>query len=83
MTQTAIRLTTRVLSGKRVEFTAPELNEGEEVELIILKTEPEHAPPQFASAWEYLQSFEPQMHTPEEWAEIERQFQGERNAWGD
>lgn len=47
------------------------------------KTKAKHAPSQFASAWEYLQSFEPQTHTPEEWEEIERQFRGERNAWGD
>lgn len=32
MVQTAIRLTTKVLPGKRIEVTAPELVEGDDVE---------------------------------------------------
>ncbi len=79
MTQTAIRLITHVLPGNRVEFASPELVEGEGVELIILKAETEHATPQFASTWEYLQSLPPRNHTPEEWEEIERQLQEARN----
>ena len=35
--QAALKMKTRVLPGKRVEVTAPELVEGEDVELIILK----------------------------------------------
>lgn len=35
MAQTAIRLTTRVLPGKRIEITAPELPESGTVELVI------------------------------------------------
>ncbi|MBI2299630.1 MAG: hypothetical protein HYU66_11935 [Armatimonadetes bacterium] len=33
------------------------------------------------SVWEILQSFPDPHHTPEEWDEIERQFQKERNSW--
>lgn len=35
--QTAIKIKTRVLAGSRVEFTSPELVEGEYLELIVLK----------------------------------------------
>jgi hypothetical protein len=61
--QAALKLTARVLPGKRSEFTAPELIEGEDVELIVLKSD-KPAPP-FATAWEYLQSLKPVEHTPE------------------
>ena len=82
--QSALKLTTRVLPGKRVEFTAPELVEGEDVELIVLQTAgTQQEPRQFASAWEYLQSFKPIERTLEEWAEIDREFYEERNSWGD
>ena len=55
--QSALKVKTRVLPGKRVEVTAPELVEGEDVELIILKPETStEQPRQFASAWDFLQS---------------------------
>ncbi len=34
--QTALRIHTVVLPGHRVEFTVPELQEGERVEIIVL-----------------------------------------------
>ena len=37
--QAALKLTARVLPGKRSEFTAPELTEGEDVELIVLQSD--------------------------------------------
>ena len=81
--QAAIKLTARVLPGKRIEFTSPELTEGEDVELIVLKpdltAQPREQP--FASAWEYLQSLNPVKRTPEEWATIERELQAEKDAW--
>lgn len=67
--QAALKLTARVLPGKRVEFTAPELTEREDVELIVLKSGasgPLQARP-FASAWTYLQSLRLVARTPEEW----------------
>jgi hypothetical protein len=84
--QSALKVRTRVLPGKRVEVTAPELLEGEDVELIILKpdgavtTEP---PRQFKSVIEFIDSLKPVERTPEEWAAIEREFYEERNSWGD
>ncbi len=83
MTQTALRLKTRVLPGKRVEFTAPELTEGEEVEVFVALPERagEPAARQFASAAEYLDSLPTLQRTPEEWARINEEFQLERDSW--
>jgi len=84
--QSALKVKTRVLPGKRVEVTAPELVEGEDVELIILKPEAVSAaepPKQFKSVIEFIDSLKPVERTPEEWAEIEREFYEERNSWGD
>ena len=81
MAQTAIRLTTRTLPGRRIDVTVPQLNEGDEVELIILKPGVEHTIPTFTSALEYLDSLPPLTRTPEEWAEIERELQEEKDAW--
>ena len=44
MTQTAIRLNTIVLPGKRIEVSAPELTENDRVELIILPGSPATRP---------------------------------------
>ena len=81
--QSAIKLTTRVLPGKRIEFTAPELIEGEDVELIVLKSNGplESEIQQFASAWEYIQSLKPQTRTPEEWCALELELQEEKDSW--
>jgi hypothetical protein len=80
--QAALKLKTTVLSGGRVEFTAPELPEGTNVALIVLPELP--APTEQGKAqgvWDYIQSLPPVQRTPEEWAEIEREFQEERNSW--
>jgi hypothetical protein len=77
--QAALKLTARVLPGKRIEFTAPELTEGEDVELIVLKPYQTVSP--FATAWEYLQSLKPVEHTAEEWEAIERDLQAEKDSW--
>jgi hypothetical protein len=86
MTQTAIRLKTKVLPGKRIEFTAPELTEGAEVEIFVAlpdaAPQPEPEPPQvFASALDYLDSLPPIQRTPEEWAQVEREIQEEKDSW--
>ncbi len=85
--QSALKLTATVLSGKRVEFTAPELTEGECIEVIVLKDAPVSVipkpEPQFASAWDFIQSLPPSNLTAEDWERMEREFQEERNSWGD
>lgn len=80
--QAALKLKTTVLPGKRIEVTVPELAEGEEVELIVMLPEREaEAPRQFESVIDFLNSLKPVQRTPEEWAEVEREFQEERNSW--
>src|SRR5579862_9164573 len=86
MTQTAIRLKTRVLPGKRIEFTAPELTEGAEVEIFVALPEPApqpepETPRKFKDVMEYLDSLPPIQRTPEEWEQVEREFREERDSW--
>lgn len=81
MTQVAIRLKTHVLPGKRVEFSSPDLNEGEEIELIVLKPDVAASVPRFASALDYLNSLPPLHRTAEEWEQVEREIREEKDAW--
>jgi hypothetical protein len=87
MVQTAIRMKTRVLPGKRIEVTAPELPDEGDVELVIYLPEtvpaPQETPRKFANVMEYIESLTPIQRTPEEWKEVEREFHEERNSWGD
>ena len=85
--QSALKLKATILPGKRVEFIAPELTEGECVEVIIPKDAPAAAAPepprQFETAWEFIQSLPPSTLTGEDWERMEREFYEERNSWGD
>lgn len=85
ITQTALRLKTRTLSGKRIEVTVPELNEGEEVELIVLRQEEplSSSKEELVGVWDWLQSLPPSTLTAEDWVRIEREIQEEKDAWGD
>lgn len=77
----ALKMKTRVLPGKRIEVTSPELTDNEEVELIVLRSDNGTPKSQFGSAWDYIQSLKPVERTLEEWDEIERQIQEEKNSW--
>lgn len=95
--QTAIRLHTKILPGRRLEITAPELPDEGEVELLILlpelhangtkngaATETTFAVTEAktgGSVREYLRSLPRIERTAEQWAQIEREFQEERNSW--
>lgn len=86
--QTALKLKTIVLPGKRIEFPTPELTEGEEVELILLRqesnpTQIETSNSDKLGVLDWLQSLKPVNRTPEEWAEVERELKEEKAAWGD
>ena len=83
MTQTAIRMKTHVLPGKRLEVTAPELPETGEVELfIVLPEKPaSDAPRKFKDVIEFIDSLPGRNRTPEEWAALERGLQEEKEAW--
>jgi hypothetical protein len=83
--QAALKMKTRVLPGKRIEVTSPELADNEEVELIVLRSgSPREASGSAAPSqgvWDYVQSLKPVGRTPEEWADIERELQEEKNSW--
>ena len=80
-----IRLTTRVLPGKRIELTAPELLEGEEVDVLVALPRGFIPPPMQSGdtqgVWDYIQSLTPVHHTPKEWEELDREFRAERDSW--
>lgn len=78
-----IHVTTRVLPGHRVEITAPDLPEGQNVEVTIrvAANQSELGPKPKPGILDFLNSLPPSNRTPEEWAEFEREFQRERNSW--
>lgn len=82
--QSALKLKTTILPGHRIEVTSPELPENGEVELIIVLPETTNVseqPRHFKNVMEFLDSLTPIDRTPEEWAEVERQIQEEKNSW--
>ena len=84
MTQTAIRIRTRVLPGKRIEFTAPKLPDDGEVGLIVMMDRQDVADPprrRCRDVAELLRSLPPIERTAEEWAAVEREIEEDRNAW--
>jgi hypothetical protein len=81
--QSALRLKTTVLPGGRIEVCAPELMEGEDVEIIVLKAEYERELTEKQGVWDFVQSLPTSRLTADDWQRIEREFHEERNAWGD
>jgi len=84
--QTALRITTRVLPGHRVEIVAPELTDGEAVEVFVVMPEaavpPERKPAVPAqSLMDFLDALPPGPRSAPTWEEIEHTLQEERNAW--
>lgn len=83
--QAALRVTTRVLPGNRVEIVAPELTEGDAVEVFVVmpeaaaKPQPEAEKPD--SIWELIQSLPPGPRSASTWEEIERSLQEDRASW--
>jgi hypothetical protein len=77
--RTALHKTARVQSGSKIEITAPELKEGEHVDVFLIPrpsaTEPRR------SVLEFLDSLPPGPRSAPSWAELERQFHEERDAW--
>jgi hypothetical protein len=75
----ALHITARVQSGNKTEIIAPELNEGQDVDVFLIPRPPEtHSR---RSVLEFLDSLPPGPRSAPTWAEIERQFQEERDAW--
>jgi hypothetical protein len=77
--QTAFRIQTTILPGHRIEIAAPELPEGQPVEVVVLVPAP--ATPPGPSLLEFLDSLPPGPRSFPTWEEMERHFQEERDAW--
>jgi len=84
--QTTLRLTARVLAGSRIEITAPELREGDAVDVFVVLPDTQAAdsspePPSRLSALELLDSLPPGPRALPTWEQLERSLQEERAAW--
>jgi hypothetical protein len=77
--RTALHITARVQSGNKIEITAPELKEGQDVDVFLVPRPSE--PPPRRSVLEFLDSLPPGPRSAPTWDEIEGQFQEERDAW--
>jgi hypothetical protein len=77
--RTALHTTARVQSGNKIEITAPQLTEGQDVDVFLIPRPSEPHPGR--SVLEFLDSLPPGPRSASSWNELERQFQEERNAW--
>jgi len=79
--QTALRVTTRVLPGHRLEIVAPELTDGDAVEVFVVMDRPAETAAQPLSLMEFLDSLPPGPRSAPTWEEIERNLQEDRDSW--
>ena len=82
--QTALRVTTRVLPGHRVEIVAPELPDGEAVDVFVVMPTPvlsTEAVTKATSLMDFLDALPPGPRSAPTWEEIERNLQEDRNSW--
>jgi hypothetical protein len=77
--RTALHITARVQSGSKIEITAPELQEGQDVD-VFLVARPSETPSR-PSVLEFLDALPPGPRSAPTWDEVDRQFQEERDAW--
>ena len=75
-----IRQTVQVLPGHRVEFVAPELNDGDWVEVVVNSSQP----PSTAQAGllDFIDSLPQGPRTVRDWDEYESQLRQDRESWG-
>jgi hypothetical protein len=77
--QADLHITTRVQPGNKIEITAPELIEGEAVEVFLVL--PRQAAPPRRSALEIIESLPLGPRSYPTWEGFERRFQEERDSW--
>lgn len=81
-----VRVRTLVLKGGRVEFSSPQLKEGEEVDVEVSPARAAAAdrprtPKERADILSFIESLPPGPRSAATWEEIERRFQEERDSW--
>ncbi len=83
--QAALRLTTRVLPGHRLEIVAPELADGEAVDVFVVLPRPAEAQTPAAKApvslMDFLDALPPGPRSAPTWEALESNLQKERDAW--
>jgi hypothetical protein len=77
--RTALHTTARVQPGSKIEITAYELKEGQDIDVFLIPRAAEAVPRR--SLLEFLDSLPPGPRSAPTWDEVERGFQGERDAW--
>lgn len=77
--QSALRVTTKVLPGHRVEVIMPELPEGESVEVLVVPKQP--APETLCAMLDLIDSLPPGPRSAGTWEEVDKHLQQERDAW--
>lgn len=77
--EAALRITTQVLPGHRIEITSPELNVGEQVDVVVVTERPSGN--RRESILDLIDSLPAGPRSCPTWEEVERQFQQERDAW--
>ena len=79
--QTALRVSTRVLPGHRLEIVAPELTDGDAVDVfVVMGATPAPTMPK-VSLIEFLDSLPPGPRSAPTREEIERTLQEDRDSW--
>lgn len=77
--RSAVQMQTTVLAGSRIELSAPELPEGQRVDVIVLwrDAEARHR----HSIRMIAKSLPPSSRSYESWEEFEQCFRQERDSW--
>lgn len=78
--QAALRLTTRVLPGHRLEIVAPELADGEAVDVFVVLPRPAETQTP-VSLLDFLDALPPGPRSAPTWEELESNLQKDRDAW--
>ncbi len=80
--QTALKVTTHVLPGRRVEVVTPELADGQPVEVSVVALEPTLSKTEARTTiWELIQTMPPGPRSASTWKEIERNLQEDCDSW--
>jgi hypothetical protein len=74
-----IRQTVQVLPGHRVEFVAPELNDGDWVEVVVNSSQPSATSQ--AGLLDFIDSLPQGPRAARDWNEYETQLQQDRESW--
>ena len=77
-TERAYRMTALVGPGHRIELVAPELSEGERVEVFVVPQSRETGPGSFL---DLIDSFPAGPRSASSWEELQSNLQADRDAW--